>query len=301
MNSIEIKAYAKINLALDVLGILENGYHKLDMIMHMTDLHDDVKVSWEPDNSGKLNINISMGDSSLPVNEDNIAYRAVLAMSEGREISGTVNITIKKRIPVAAGLAGGSSNSAAVILALNELWELDLGLEELMETGKKTGSDVPFSIAGAAKLNGMSDKGFTCARAEYDGTVLTPVSLLKGVYAVLSKPPIGVSTAEVYRGIDKQIISRHPDVETLINAIEERNFVYIEQNMINVLENYTVKMYNEISETMDEFRKSDLNVCPVMSGSGPTVFCITEDEKKAEELFRHMKRFNTETHFCCLV
>lgn len=301
MDSIVVKGYAKVNLSIDVLGILENGYHELDMIMHMTGLHDDVKVSWKPDDSGELRVSVSADRDDIPAGEDNIAYRAALAMAEGRNVSGRIDIEIVKRIPAAAGLAGGSADSAAVILALDRLWGTGLDLDKLMRIGRKTGADVPFSVAGCAYLNDMKDGGFTCARAIYDGSRLIPLPSLAGTRIVLSKPPVGVSTKEVYQGIDNAVIAARPDIERLIEAIEDRDTHYIKQNMINVLENYTLKMYNVVKETMDKFTELNESVRPVMSGSGPTVFAIVTDEEEADLLSDFLKKTNSETYLTGLV
>lgn len=301
MDYIVVKGYAKVNLSIDVLGLLENGYHELDMIMHMTDLCDDVKVSWKPDDSGVLTVSVSADREDIPGGRDNIAYRAALAMAEGRNVSGHADIDIVKRIPSAAGLAGGSADSAAVILALDRLWGTDLDLDELMTIGRKTGADVPFSVAGCAFLNGMKDGGFTCARATYDGSRLAPLPSLAGTRIVMSKPSAGVSTKEVYQGIDDTAISVRPDIDRMAAAIENRDTHYIKQNMINVLENYTLKMYNVVKETMDKFTELNESVRPVMSGSGPTVFAIVTDEEEAALLSDFLKKVNSETYLTGLV
>lgn len=301
MNEITIKAYAKINLALDVLGLLENGYHELDMIMHQIELHDDVTVKWEPDDSGQLKIKLSSGRDDLPEDKGNIAYRAVLVMAEGQGKSGTVSIDIKKVIPVAAGLAGGSGNGAAVIHGLNILWDMNMSLDELMAMGKKIGSDVPFSIAGQGKLNDLPCGGFTCARATYDGTVLEPLPNFDSKYVVLSKPDIGVSTKEVYQGIDSVDIPERPDISKIVQGIKNNNIVLVAENMVNVLENYTLNRYNCIMELVNSFKGNAGCIKAMMSGSGPSVFCIMENLETAEQLADRMRQTYQESYLTWLV
>lgn len=300
MQKIHVKAYAKINPALDVKGLLDNGYHRLDMIMHMTDLHDDVEIGWEP-GGASLEIKLDPGRYDLPSDEHNIAYKAAALMGEKFCRCGKLYIDITKRIPVAAGLAGGSGNSAAVICGLNVLWNLGLDLTQLMDIGKLTGSDVPFSIAGIAKMNNLAEGGFTCARAVYDGTVLEKLPPLTGVYAVLSKPDISVSTAEVYRGIDEIVIPKHPDMDSIIRAIKGKDVEVLKENMLNVLENYTLNRYNYIKETKRMFEESDTDIYPVMSGSGPTVFALLKEKDKAFMLSENLEKYNRETYLTALV
>ena len=301
MNEITIKAYAKVNLALDVLGLLENGYHELDMIMHQIELHDDVTVKWEPDDSGKLKIKLSSGRDDLPEDKGNIAYRAVLVMAEGQEKSGTVSIEIKKVIPVAAGLAGGSGNGAAVIHGLNILWDMNMSLDELMDMGKKIGSDVPFSIAGQGRLNDLPCGGFTCARATYDGTVLEPLPSFDSKYVVLCKPDIGVSTKEVYQGIDSVEIPERPDISKIVQGIRTNNMTLVAENMVNVLENYTLNRYNCIINILETFKGNAGCIKAMMSGSGPSVFCIMDNLEEAKALAAVMRETYIESYLTWLV
>ncbi len=159
MNSIRIKAYAKINLAIDIKGILPNGYHEVEMIMQQVELYDEVLVRWFQRKKGGIDILLNTNRPYLPRDEKNLAYRAanLMAQKYGRGKNGTIRIDIKKNIPVAAGLAGGSSNAGAVIHGINRLWRLDLSLSQLMEDGKYLGADVPFTIMGQARCNSVLD------------------------------------------------------------------------------------------------------------------------------------------------
>ncbi len=309
MKKIEIKAFAKINLTLDVLGILDNGYHELSMIMQQILLCDDVLVKWtemqsadggSAENSG-IKIELSTNRKFLPTDDRNLAYKAAALMAEkfGNGKAGTIRIDIKKRIPVAAGLAGGSSNAAAVFHALNKLWDLGLDVSALCETGKALGSDIPFCIMGQAAGNEILAEDFKddplschCALATGTGTTLRPITGLKS-HLVLSKPNIGVSTAAVYKGIDNMIISEHPDNDAMIRALEENDTKVLKENLINVLENFTLNHYPIVMYTKNNLQELCSTGCVLMSGSGPTVFglCrnITESKAICEKMLEHNK------------
>lgn len=303
MKSIRLKSYAKVNLALDVTGILENGYHELNMVMQQLDLHDDVLVRWIPGGEG-IDIELKTNRSYLPTDERNLAYKGAMVMAErfGNGRNGTIRIDIGKNIPVAAGLAGGSGNGGALILALDSLWNLGLSLTEMMELGKLLGSDVPFTMMGMASCNEelpehvRNDKmASSAAVATYDGTVLTPVRPLDA-YVVLSKPPISVSTKEVYQAIDDVDIPERPDVKDIVVALEEQNTTIVAQKMLNVLEFYTAFKYNFIMDTISMARQCEGSLGAIMSGSGPTVFSIMESEKSAAKAAEKLMKINKETY-----
>lgn len=300
MKKIEIKAFAKINLTLDVLGLLENGYHELSMIMQQILLCDDVLVKWI-DSDGGIDIKLSTNRKFLPTDHRNLAYKAAALMAEkyGDGKSGTIRIDIKKRIPVAAGLAGGSSNAAAVFHAINKLWDLGLDVAALCEIGKTLGSDIPFCIMGQAAGNEALADDFKndplschCALATGTGTDLRPITGLKS-HLVLSKPNIGVSTAEVYKGIDEMDLPEHPDNEAMIKALEENDTKVLKKNLINVLENFTLNHYPIVMYTKNNLQDLCSTGCVLMSGSGPTVFglCrnITESKAICEKMLEHNK------------
>ena len=223
MKKITVKSYAKINLSLDVLRRLENGFHEVEMVMQQILLHDEVSVKWE-EGGVDFRIKLNTNRSYLPTDERNLAYKAAVLMHElyGQDRKGTVRIDIKKRIPVAAGMAGGSGNGAAVLHALNWLWELGLDVKALNEAGSRLGSDVPFCIMGQAKMNtilGLAEDPLAthCAVARGTGTELEPIKGLAS-HIALSKPSIGVSTAEVYKGLKLDEVKVHPDTAELIDA-----------------------------------------------------------------------------------
>ena len=305
MKQIDLKAFAKINLTLDVCGILDNGFHEVSMILQQILLCDDVHVEWKENAVSHQGIKIMLSTNRyyLPVDERNLAYKAAMLMTEkyGHNMNGTITIYIRKRIPVAAGLAGGSSNGAAVIHALNRLWDLKLNLQELCETGAALGSDVPVCIMGQAAAD-ESLKSFYandplachCALATGTGTTLKPVTGLRS-HLVLSKPAISVSTAEVYRGIDSEIIPERPDNKEMIAGLCSNNQKVIHKNMINVLENFTLKRYPVIVYTKNKMQQLCSCDGVLMSGSGPTVYGLCQDIRESKEICRRMLEDNKES------
>lgn len=302
MNSISLNAYGKINFALDVVDKLPNGYHQVDMIMHLIELHDKVQVRWY-EGGDQFEIKLHTNKYYLPTDSRNIAYKAAQLMQERYmpDIKGTVKIDIRKDIPVAAGLAGGSGNGAAVVLGLNHLWNLDLSLAELCQVGAELGSDVPFSMVGQAKVNrklgaklNNDPMATACARAEGTGTDLTPLPSIKSL-VLITKPPISVSTAEVYKGLDYKRVELHPNMVEMAEAIKNRQQGIIRKNMINVLEQYTARAYPQVAETIDMVRKGAVKGQVLMSGSGPTVFSVFMNKDELESQYESMKRVNAET------
>lgn len=285
MKEIKISSYAKINFSIDVTGVLDNGMHTVDMIMHQIDFFDDVNLSFMKDEEreGHISIELSTNRHYLPTDHRNLAYKAAELMIEkfGHEIpGGSLKIHIQKRIPVAAGMAGGSGNGAAVLHGLNSLWHLDLSLEELCELGSSLGSDVPFCIMGQARMNyhlsrkvRKSPLAVSCARATGTGTDLAALMAVKKA-VVIAKPSIGVSTKEVYQGIDHCIIERRPDNDIMQTAIEEKDHRGILNQCINVLENYTLGAYPEVAALKSVMEKDNRAEKVLMSGSGPTVFAL---------------------------
>ena len=398
MKKIQLHAYAKINLTLDVTGRRPNGYHDVEMIMQQISLCDEVTVSWEagsvrrgnPDQTVEsdpagIQIQLTVSRPDLPADSSNLAWKAAEEMiaefggpaggtakaaagteaaggnakaaagteaaggnakaaagteaagGNARDAAGTkaaggtanaaastdavgrtakdasateaaggvLTIDIQKQIPMAAGLAGGSSNCAAVLHAINQLWELNLSVKELCRIGARLGSDVPFCIMGQAAAEEALQESFAddpdachCALATGTGTDLKPLTGLDS-FIVLSKPAIGVSTAEVYRGIDNEGIPRHPDNNAVISAICENNYKVLEEKMVNVLENFALKSYPIIVYTKnimsDLCQSAGIPNCVMMSGSGPTVFCLCEELSKAQQICEVMKARNPES------
>ncbi|WP_027400310.1 4-(cytidine 5'-diphospho)-2-C-methyl-D-erythritol kinase [Anaerovorax odorimutans] len=311
MNSIVLKAYAKINLSIDVLGKRSDGYHEVLMVMQQIDLYDTVKVYYEnlefSDDKNlqnqKNNIIIKLGTNLeyLPTDDKNIAYKAALLMCEKyKRDSGIITIDIDKKIPVAAGLAGGSANGAAVIHALSKLWNLNLNIQDLMDLGKQLGADVPFCIMGQAALNTnlefLKEEGKigTCAIASGIGEKLEVINGL-AAWVVLSKPPISVVTAKVYKELKLNEITKRPNTNQLVKGLKENNFYKISKNLINVLESVSLKEYPVIVYTKNKFEEIQKGHKALMSGSGPTVFSLYFNKNKAKRIYSKLKEINDET------
>jgi 4-diphosphocytidyl-2-C-methyl-D-erythritol kinase len=303
MKMIAIQSYGKINLSIDVMEKLPSGYHRVEMVMQQIALHDDVVVKWVPDNTGEVSVVCKTNRHYLPVDDRNLATKAAHLMAERfpQTKGGLIRVDIKKRLPVAAGLAGGSSNGAAVLHGINQLWALGLSIQQLCRIGEELGADVPFCLMGQAAHDPGLISRFSndplaagCALATGIGTDLVP---LTGVFAyiVLSKPPISVSTREVYQGLDQGEILQRPDTGCLLSGLKEGNWHIIEKNMVNVLEFYTLKMYDMVVYTKNKM----LEVCPgskvLMSGSGPTVFGLYKTEADARKVYAAMQAVNRET------
>ena len=321
MNEITVKAYAKINLSIDVLGKRPDGYHDVLMVMQQVDLYDLVSVTWlakseladegiddtAVESSGPdkiingIQIDLSTSLSFLPVDRRNIAFKAAELMIReyGGGRTGTIVIDITKTIPVAAGLAGGSANCAAVLHALNHLWGLKLDVDTLMKLGAGLGADVPFCVAGQAALNeklGLKkDKmSGTCAIASGIGDELELVNSLKA-WVILSKPSISVSTAQVYGGLKLDEILERPNTAELTAGLQEGNFYKISKNMTNVLETYSLKEYPIIMYTKNKIVQEGKAYKALMSGSGPTVFGLYTSKRKGIAAYSKLKRLNKET------
>ncbi len=300
-----IPAFAKVNLSLDVLGVLPNGYHQVKMIMHGIRLHDTVTLRWNEtkgqEGKSDFSIFITSNKADIPTDQRNLAWKAANLMWEtyGRGKDGHLSIDLEKRIPQGAGLAGGSSNGAAVILGLAKLWHLSISLEELCHLGGTVGADVVFSMmciaAMAPELEYTKDTmAATCALAEGTGVEMTPLPAYSSII-VISKPGFPVSTAEVYKGIDQCRILQHPDIDDQTEALRRGDGKKIEENMINVLENYSLNRYDEIMYTKNMMQNACSSAAVLMSGSGPSVFALVAEESEAQRLYKTMAAVNRET------
>ncbi len=293
MNEIKLNAYAKINLSIDVTGKRLDGYHDVVMVLQQIDLYDIVTVGNHSDKAD-ASIRISSDSAEMPIGSDNIVWKAVQLMREccPEKVGNRVEIHIEKNIPLAAGLAGGSADAAAVLHGLNVLWECKLSLSQLMEIGVKLGADVPFCIMGqAAKNSALGRKNedvSTCALALGIGEQLTPLPPLSA-YVVLSKPPIPVSTAEIYRSLDLNGIERRPDTGRLIQGLQQQRFPMVKAAMYNVLQEISKKKYPVIAEQILLLESIGSGAKIMMSGSGPTVFAVTQDKSQAEFIHRAIK------------
>lgn len=271
MEQLSRKAYAKINLGLDVIGRLENGYHEVKMIMQTVGIYDVLTFQKIP--SG---IVVTTDNGELPTDENNLIYKSARLMMEKYGIQEGVQIHLEKHIPIAAGMAGGSTDAAATFLGLNELFEIGASEEELRELGVKVGADVPYCIMGGTAL------------AEGIGEKLSKLPSPPECFLLVAKPDINVSTKYVYEHLDAEGVEVHPDIDGMIEALHRGSLEGIVSRLGNVLENVTVKKYpiiNEIKQCMLDGGAAG----SLMSGSGPTVFGIfTEEEsaKKALEVIR---------------
>lgn len=266
-NVIRMKAPAKINLTLDVLGRRENGYHDLKMIMQTIDVYDELTITETGGKEIVLKMEEELPDK-IPA-EKNLVYKAAKLMQEKYALTSGFQIYLKKNIPAAAGLAGGSADCAATLLGINALCQLGLTKDELCELGVTLGADVPFCIRQGTMLS------------EGIGELLTPLPDMPVMWTLLIKPAISVSTASVYQAIDAKTIHYHPDTQKVIDAITKQNMLAISQNLSNVLETVTIDEYPIISE-LKEFLLQNGALGALMSGSGPTVYGLFRDRKLAE-------------------
>ena len=265
MNSITLKSRAKINLSIDVLGKRQDGYHLVEMIMQTIDLYDLIEIN-EKDND---QITIKSTSDEIPLDCNNLVYKAANLIKKTFNINKGVEIHIKKNIPVAAGMAGGSSNAAAVLVGLNKLWNLNLSNQQLEKIGLKLGADVPFCINGGAVL------------ASGIGEELTPIKgLTKDVCILVCKPDLFVSTKEVYECIDSKDIDKRPNNKFLIECLKNEETRQLAENMFNVLEGVTMDKHPVIQQIKDIMTNNGA-LGAMMSGSGPTVFGLYENREDA--------------------
>lgn len=278
MNSIKLKSRAKINLSIDVLGKREDGYHLVEMIMQTIDLYDVIKII----ELSSDDIILKSNSSDIPLDDNNIVYKAINLLKNKFNINKGIEIFIQKNIPIAAGMAGGSSNAAAVLVGLNKLWGLNLSELDLQKLGFKLGADVPFCISGKAAL------------AQGVGEELSFIKgLPKDISILICKPEIFVSTKDVYEGLDLNNIQNRPDNKKLLEDLRQENIQSLAKNMVNVLESVTSIHYIEIKE-IEKVMMENGALGSMMSGSGPTVFGLyknREDALKSEkELLKNYKQ-----------
>lgn len=264
MDKIKLKALGKINLGLDVLGRRPNGYHDVRMVMQTVYLYDQILL----EKTDKEGISLETNLFYLPVNENNLAYRAAKMLIDEFAIKEGVHISLEKHIPVAAGMAGGSSNAAAVLYGMNRLFQLGLTDQELMDRGVQLGADVPYCIMRGTVL------------AEGIGEKLTPLPAMPKCHLLLAKPPISVSTQKVYEKLDAQEVTKRPDIDGILLGLQTGDLKKITSSMGNVLENVTITEYPQI-ERIKDVMKEEGALNAMMSGSGPTVFGIYDDKMLA--------------------
>ena len=265
MDRVYEKAYGKINLSLDVLGRRENGYHDVSMVMQTVDLYDVITLRKLSDRDGII---LTTDVDNIPLDEGNIVYKAIKLIKEEYGINIGVSADIKKHLPVAAGMGGGSADAAAALRGMNTLFELGLKSERLEELGVRLGADVPFLIKGGIAL------------AEGIGEKLTALPAFPDCSLVIVKPDISVSTKEVYEAFDSLTEVVHPDIKKLTDSLGKEDLRYIVKLLGNVLEDVTIKKHGIIDE-IKRLLVENGAVFSMMTGSGPTVFGIFENEEKA--------------------
>lgn len=261
-----IAARAKINLTLDVLRKREDGYHEVAMVMQSVGLADRVALKERTEG-----IYVSTDLAGLDCGPANLAYRAAELLQKRFAVQRGVDIFLEKHIPMAAGLAGGSSDAAAVLTGLNQLWDLQLSRNELAELGSLLGSDVPFCITGGTVL------------ATGRGETLSPLPAVPRMWVILAKPPIEVSTAWVYGNFKADLVTSRPDLEGMIESLHQADLSGVAGRLCNVLESVTIPAYPEIA-TIKQIMLEHGATASLMSGSGPTVFGIADTREKAEEI-----------------
>lgn len=268
------KAPAKINLLLDVLRKRDDGYHEVEMVMTMIDLADRLEMQELPRDT----IIIASQAGYIPLDEKNLAFQAAKLIKERYDVRSGVYIHLDKRIPVAAGLAGGSSDAAAALRGLNRLWKLNIPTEELQRLGGELGSDVPFCVTG----------GTAVARGR--GEKLEPIEAPPPCWVILAKPPNHVSTQEIYGRLHIPSIGKHPSTEAMLRAIRERRFADMCGAMGNVLEDVTIRYHPEVRQIKECMLRLGADGA-MMSGSGPTVFGLVQKQSKVARIYNGLRGF----------
>ena len=274
MEKVVLRAPAKINLALDVTGKRDNGYHDVRMVMQQIGLSDEILI--EKISTGGDRITVETNSGELPLNEDNLVYKAARIIMDECGIKDRIRIFIDKHIPIAAGLAGGSTDAAAVLKGMNELFGLGLTELKLRELGVRIGADVPYCIMGGTAL------------AEGIGEILTPLTPMPDCTILIAKPGISVSTGYVYTAYDSLKEKLHPEVDAMAAALKERNLSGIAKLLGNSLEGVTQEEYPVIKR-IKQIMLGNGALGALMSGSGPTVFGLFDDGNKAGEALEKIR------------
>ena len=267
------RAYAKINIGLDVLRRRADGYHEVKMIMQTVDIYDELVL----ERRKEPGIELRMDNSELPSGGDNLICRAADLLFREKKITEGVNISLTKRIPIAAGMAGGSADAAAALRGLNELFDMGYSLKELQALGVGLGADIPYCLAGGTMLS------------EGIGEILTPLPAPPAAHLVIAKPDINVSTAFVYGNLHADRLAWHPDIDGMIVALQKGDLDGITDRLGNVLETVTVKAHPVIEQIRELLRKQGAENA-LMSGSGPTVFGIFKEKETAARAAEAVER-----------
>ena len=270
MEAVTLQAYAKINLGLDVLRKRPDGYHEVKMIMQSISLADTLELKKIPEGTIRLINGAERDNPEVPMDKTNLIYRAIDLIKQKYAISEGIEATLTKRIPVAAGMAGGSTDAAAALKGMNQLFALGLSEQELCELGVTLGADIPYCIMGGTALS------------EGIGERLTPLPPMPECWILIAKPPICVSTGFVYGNLKANELTVHPDIDGMTEAIKHNDLQGITSRLGNVLETVTIPAHPEIAVIKD--RRLDYGAMQaLMSGSGPTVFGIFAEEEQAAE------------------
>ena len=267
------RAYAKINIGLDVLRRRADGYHEVKMVMQTVDIYDELVL----EKRKEPGIELRMDNRELPSGGDNLICRAADLLFREKKITGGVNISLTKRIPIAAGMAGGSADAAAALRGVNELFDLGYSQKELQALGVGLGADIPYCLAGGTMLS------------EGIGEILTPLPAPPAAHLVIAKPDINVSTAFVYGNLHADSLAWHPDIDGMIAALQKGDLDGITGRLGNVLETVTVKAHPVIEQIKELLRKQGAENA-LMSGSGPTVFGIFKEKETAERAAEAVER-----------
>lgn len=262
----ELKAYAKINLGLDVLRRREDGYHEVRMIMQTIGLHDTLTIT--PSKEAGIRIFTDSNELASEGYKDNLIYKAAKLLMDEFGITEGIDVKLTKNIPIAAGLAGGSTDAASTFVGLNEIFDLGLSKEELMKRSVKIGADVPYCILGGTAVS------------EGIGEILTPIKPCPGCHVLIAKPPVGVSTKYVYQNLKIDALN-HPDIDGIIDGINHSDIGEMADKLGNVLESVTIPLHPVI-EDIKKMMTDNGARASLMSGSGPTVFGLYEDGEKAK-------------------
>ncbi len=272
----KINAYAKINIGLDVLARRPDGYHEVRMVMQTVGLHDEIMV----ETCDEPGIFISSDSGKVPLGEDNLIYKAAALIMKEYSLLRGVRIKLTKNIPVAAGLAGGSTDAAATLRAIDRLYDLGLSDDRLCELGVRIGADVPYCLTGGTVL------------CEGIGEKMTKLDAHPACTVLLAKPPEGVSTAYVYKHLELDKVT-HPDIDAIIDGIRANDLSAVASHTGNVLESVTIPEHPVIGRIKDIMRNNGAKAS-LMSGSGPTVFGLFESEDDAKKAFGELERSQTD-------
>jgi len=275
MNFIKVRAHGKINLGLDIVRKREDGYHDVRMIMQTVGIFDGISINRRPSKSSEITVSTNL--KFLPTDGNNLAVKAARVLMDEFNITDNIDISIKKMIPVSAGMAGGSADCAAIFRGLNKMYDLGLTNEDLKIRGVRLGADVPYCIEEGTFLS------------EGIGDILTMLPPMPDCGIILVKPHVNISTKFVYEHMNVAAIKNHPDIDGMVGALLKGDIYGITNRMSNVMELFTASEYPVIEEI--KAKLMDLGALnSIMSGSGSTVFAIFDDPERCKNAYNVMKQ-----------